>query len=71
MPRPIQLLTLIVPARYLIPSLTTLFLAGDLWPLFLRNISVLLGFGNDLDRARSAHHAQKDRLICSRVCAPS
>lgn len=45
MPRPIQLLTVIVPARYLIPSLTTLFLAGDSWPLFLRNIAVLLGFG--------------------------
>ena len=45
MPRPIQWLTVIVPARYLIPSLTTLFLAGDLWPLLLRNIAVLLGFG--------------------------
>jgi ABC-2 type transport system permease protein len=48
MPRPIQWLTVIVPARYLIPSLTTLFLAGDLWPLFLRNIAVLLLFGTIL-----------------------
>jgi ABC-2 type transport system permease protein len=45
MPRVIQWITVIVPARYLIPSLTTLFLAGDLWPLFWRNISVLLVFG--------------------------
>lgn len=45
MPRVIQWITVIVPARYLIPSLTTLFLAGDLWPLFFRNISVLLAFG--------------------------
>jgi ABC-2 type transport system permease protein len=45
MPRPIQWITVIVPARYLIPSLTTLFLAGDLWPLFARNIAVLLAFG--------------------------
>lgn len=45
MPRPIQWLTVIVPARYLIPSLQTVFLAGDLWPLFLRNIAVLLAYG--------------------------
>jgi ABC-2 type transport system permease protein len=45
MPRPIQWLSVIVPARYLIPSLQTVFLAGDLWPFFLRNIAVLLLFG--------------------------
>ncbi len=36
MPKLIQLLTYIVPARYLIPSLQTVFLAGDIWPLFLQ-----------------------------------
>ncbi len=45
MPRPIQWLTVIVPARYLIPSLQTVFLAGDLWSFFLRNIAVLLLYG--------------------------
>jgi ABC-2 type transport system permease protein len=45
MPRPIQWLTVIVPARYLIPSLQTVFLAGDLWPLFLRNIAVMTLLG--------------------------
>lgn len=45
MPRAIQWLSVIVPARYLIPSLQTVFLAGDLWPMFLRNIAVLLAFG--------------------------
>jgi len=45
MPRPIQWLCAIVPARYLIPSLQTVFLAGDLWPSFLRNIGILVGFG--------------------------
>jgi ABC-2 type transport system permease protein len=45
MPRPIQWLTVIVPARYLIPSLQTVFLAGDLWSMFLRNIAVLLVYG--------------------------
>jgi ABC-2 type transport system permease protein len=45
MPRWIQWITVIVPARYLIPSLQTVFLAGDLWPFLLRNIAVLLALG--------------------------
>ena len=45
MPAVIQWITLIVPARYLIPSLQTVFLAGDIWPMFLRAIAVMLGFG--------------------------
>ncbi len=45
MPRPIQYITQIVPARWLIPSLLTVFLAGDLWPLFLADISVMTVFG--------------------------
>lgn len=45
MPVPIQWLTCFVPARYVIPSLKTLFLAGDLWELFLPNMLVMLGFG--------------------------
>lgn len=45
MPRPIQLLTYIVPARYLIPPLQTVFVAGDIWSLFLPNIAIMLAFG--------------------------
>lgn len=45
MPKVIQAITYIVPARYLIPSLQTVFLAGDIWPLFLRNIAAMLGIG--------------------------
>ena len=45
MPTAIQWLTYIVPARYLIPSLQSVFLVGDVWPLFLPNIAVMLGFG--------------------------
>ncbi len=45
MPRIIQLMTYLVPARYLISSLQTVFLVGDIWPLFLPNIGVLLCFG--------------------------
>lgn len=45
MPRAIQWLTYIVPARYLIPPLQGVFLVGDVWPLFLPNIAILFGFG--------------------------
>jgi ABC-2 type transport system permease protein len=45
MPRFIQWLTHLVPARYLIPSLQTVFMTGDIWPMFLQSIAILLGFG--------------------------
>jgi ABC-2 type transport system permease protein len=45
MPQPIQWLTYIVPARYLIPPLQSVFLVGDVWRLFLPNIAILLAFG--------------------------
>ena len=45
MPVPIQWLTVIVPARYFIPSLQTVFLTGDVWPLFLPDIGAMLLLG--------------------------
>jgi ABC-2 type transport system permease protein len=45
MPTIIQAVTYIVPARYLIPNLQTVFLVGDIWPLFLTNIAAMLGIG--------------------------
>ena len=45
MPVAIQWLTYIVPARYLIPPLQSVFLVGDIWSMFLPNILALLGFG--------------------------
>ncbi|MBV9930060.1 MAG: ABC transporter permease [Alphaproteobacteria bacterium] len=45
MPLPIRIITYAVPARYLIPSLQTVFLAGDYWGLLLPNIGIMLGFG--------------------------
>jgi ABC-2 type transport system permease protein len=41
MPAPIQLLTHVVPARYFVTILQTLFLAGDVWPILWRNIAAL------------------------------
>ncbi|MBX5116723.1 ABC transporter permease [Rhizobium lentis] len=45
MPTIIQWITFIVPARYLIPSLQTVFLAGDIWPMFAQAIAVMLTIG--------------------------
>jgi len=45
MPLAIQWFTTILPARHLIPSLLTVFLAGDLWPMFLRSIAFMLLVG--------------------------
>jgi len=45
MPQWLQLITRLVPARYYVESLQSLFLAGDLWPELLRDIGGLLGVG--------------------------
>lgn len=42
MPAAIQLITHIVPARYYVAILRTLFLAGDVWPVILKNVFALL-----------------------------
>ena len=45
MPRAIQVVTPLVPARWLIPSLESVFLSGDLWPVLLKSIGILLLYG--------------------------
>ena len=45
MPVPIQWLTYIVPARYLIPPLQSVFLAGDIPALIWPNAAIMAGFG--------------------------
>ena len=42
MPTAIQAVTLIVPSRYFVSLLQTLFLAGDVWPVIIPNSLVLL-----------------------------
>jgi ABC-2 type transport system permease protein len=42
MPAPIQVITHIVPARYFVAILQTLFLAGDVWAVILANAAALL-----------------------------
>jgi ABC-2 type transport system permease protein len=45
MPRPIRLITAILPARYFVPSLQTIFLAGDVMSVLLPNTLVLVVMG--------------------------
>jgi len=42
MPEPIQIITHIVPARYFVAILQTLFMAGNIWPVILANCAALL-----------------------------
>lgn len=42
MPEPIQFITHIVPARYFVSILQTLFMTGDVWPVVLSNSAALL-----------------------------
>jgi ABC-2 type transport system permease protein len=45
MPRPIQWLTYLVPARYLVGALQSVFLVGDVWGVFLSDMAILIGIG--------------------------
>ena len=45
MPLPLRLLTHIVPARYFIESLQTVFLVGDVWPLMLPDMAAMVLIG--------------------------
>ncbi len=42
MPEPIQWITYLIPARYYVAILQSLFLAGDIWPIVLSNSAALL-----------------------------
>ena len=45
MPLPIRLLTYVLPARYFVASLQTVFLSGDVWSLFIPDILAMLAIG--------------------------
>ncbi len=45
MPWPIRIITHVIPARYFNVSLQTLFLAGDVWPLFWRDMAAMAAIG--------------------------
>lgn len=41
MPEPIQIITHLIPARYFVAILQTVFMAGDIWPVLLANSAAL------------------------------
>lgn len=45
MPAPIRVITHIVAARYFVSTLQTVFLAGDVWSLFLPDVAAMLTIG--------------------------
>lgn len=45
MPYPIQLITYLLPARYFVTCLLTLFLVGDVWPLIIQNTLPMIAIG--------------------------
>lgn len=45
MPKVIQVITTIVPARPFVSALQTIFLAGDVWPILLPDLATLLAIG--------------------------
>ena len=45
MPLPIQMVTYLIPARYFVSSLQTVFLAGDVWSVFLPNLAAMAAIG--------------------------
>lgn len=45
MPAPIQVITYLIPARYFVTSLQTVFLAGDVWAVFLPNLAAMAAIG--------------------------
>lgn len=45
MPAPIRALTYVIPARYFVSSLQTVFLAGDVWIVLLPDMAAMLAIG--------------------------
>lgn len=45
MPAPIRAITLLIPARYFVESLKTVFLAGDIWAVFTPNLLAMAAIG--------------------------
>ena len=65
----LQVLTYVVPARYFVASLQTVFLAGDVWGQFIPNILAMLAIGVVLVCDRRAKHAQDGGRLAMRLGA--
>jgi ABC-2 type transport system permease protein len=61
MPEPIRVITHIIPARYYVAILQTLFLAGDIWPIVLGNsVALFLMMLIFMGAARRKFHKRLD-----------
>ena len=60
MPIAVQLVTYLLPARYFVALLQTIFLAGDVWSVILPNAAVLFGMAAGL--MLLARRAMRKRL---------
>jgi len=45
MPAPIRAITWLIPARYFVSSLKTVFLAGDTWAVFVPDLLAMAAIG--------------------------
>lgn len=45
MPGPIRGITSLIPAKYFVSCLQSVFLAGDVWPLFLKSMAAMALIG--------------------------
>ncbi len=59
MPVAVRAITYVMPARYFVALLQTLFLAGNVWSVILPNTLVLAGHGGWLVVADAPHDAQE------------
>ena len=69
MPGWLQTVTYLLPARYFVASLQTVFLTGDVWAQFLPSIVAMLAIGAVFLRGRCAQHAQELGLLAMRLAA--
>ncbi len=62
MPIAVQIVTYLLPARYFVALLQTIFLAGDIWSVILPNAAVLALMAPRPDGRGARRHAQEARL---------
>ncbi len=61
-PTAVRIVGQVLPATYFMELIRTLFLAGNVWPLILRNCAILLAYAVGAARCRALRHAQEAGL---------
>ena len=60
MPAPVRVITYVLPARYYVALLQTMFLAGDVWSVIVPNAAVLAGMAAVLIAADPPHRRARN-----------